>query len=83
MLLPPVNVGSANAILTFVPLYVVVGALGMPGTVAATIERALENGPHPYKFLALTLTRYVDPDVIPVVIYACVSKLGLAAESPP
>ena len=53
-LVPPVKVGSVNAILTLLPLYDVVGALGAAGTVAATIVRGDENGPHPYKFFALT-----------------------------
>ena len=46
-----------------------VRAIGTPGTVAATIEKADVNEPFPITFLAWTLKLYVVPDVKPVLVY--------------
>ena len=42
--------------------------VGIPGTVAATIEKADVNEPTPITFLAWTLKLYVVPDIKPVLV---------------
>jgi len=39
----------------------VTGASGMPGSLAAMIVEAVENGPHPKMLRALTRNMYQDP----------------------
>ena len=43
--------------------------IGIPGTVAAIIEKADVSEPTPITFLAWTLKLYVVPDDKPVLVY--------------
>ena len=50
----PLSLGAVQSIITLVPLLVVVGAVGISGTIACRIVKSADAKPYPFAFLAST-----------------------------